>query len=124
MIHGNTFTIDLKKCADPSPQGFAKSSANYGYFRQQAFYEFGHSAVFGEDLERFRFIAIGDEAPYPIGVYQLDATAVELGRQQIRKTLSEIAECYATGVWRHKWEMQTNELSLPFWARTQDQWEY
>jgi hypothetical protein len=123
VLRGGTLIADLKTCADPSPEGFARAALAFSYHRQNAFYVDGHAAVFGEDPQGMVFIAIGKEPPYSVGVYELDYDAIALGRKQNAASLRDLARRRETGDWTAEWEKRIYTLPLPKWAWSEDQWK-
>lgn len=111
--------VDLKTTEDASPEGFAKSIANWSYDTQAAFYHDGCAAV-GRPLRAFVFLAVEKSArvvegqPLGVAVYQLDEAGRELGRAMYRADLATYAQCKAT----NKWPCYSDKLetiSLPQW---------
>ncbi len=123
VIRNGRIIFDLKTCADNSPQAFSKAAYNFGYYRQLAFYLQGHSAAFGEDADAMFFIAVCKEPPYSVAVYELDDTAVELGRDAIRADLNGLARCLESKDWRAEHEKKPMRLCLPRYAKYQNEWE-
>ena len=74
--------FDLKFTEDASADGFAKSSAKYGYYIQDAFY----SDIVGAD--RFVFVAIEKNPPYMIGVYEHNMIDRDFGRAEYKRALN------------------------------------
>lgn len=107
------YLIDLKSTEDASPEEFAKSVANYRYHVQHPFYWDGLTAV-GRKPRAFVFIACEKKAPYAVGVYVLDAAAVELGRMQYSRDLAVYAECLASGQYP-AYSERIEHLALPGW---------
>lgn len=107
------FVIDLKSTEDASPQEFAKSVASWRYHVQHPFYADGLTAV-RRPPKAFVFIACEKKAPYAVGVYVLDAAAVELGRMQYSRELAVYAECLKTNHWP-AYSDRIEELVLPGW---------
>jgi hypothetical protein len=106
--------VDVKTCSDASPDGFARSVANYHYHRQEAFYRDGWGAL-DAPVEHFRFIAIEKTPPYLIGFYALDEAAVVVGRRQVRRALGLLAQCIERDEWPGLPDF-SQEISLPRWA--------
>lgn len=106
--------IDLKTTIDPSPQGFAKQAANFGYHIQDQFYR--HAMMLdGHEVDRFIFIAVGKEAPYPVGVYELDALSLHEGSAGVQYALEQYAKAQRTNVWDYGYgELQT--IQIPRYA--------
>lgn len=112
------FIVDLKTCEDASPQGFARACANWGYHIQQAFYMRGCAAV-DMAVKEFIFIAVEKTAPYTVGVYTLDAVAIQHGIAKVKDGIDLFQECRETDIWPG-YSDETIELSLPSWAVPQD----
>lgn len=106
--------VDLKTTDDASPEGFAKSIANWRYDVQAPFYMDGVKAVTGRDALAFVFIAVEKKPPCAVGVYVLDSDSIQLGRAQYRADLHTFAACQATGNWPgYGDKIQT--ISVPGW---------
>ena len=101
--------VDLKTTVDASPKGFAKSVAQWRYHVQQSHY------LAGTFAERFVFIAVEKSYPYAVGVYELDADAVQFGDYERRNNLQTIADCRAISEWPG-YGNTVQLLSLPKWA--------
>ena len=101
--------VDLKTTVDASPKGFAKSVAQWRYHVQQSHY------LAGTFAERFVFIAVEKSYPYAVGVYELDADAVQFGDYERRNNLQTIADCRAISEWPG-YGNTIQPLSLPKWA--------
>lgn len=123
VCRGGSLLVDLKTCRDSSPESFARDAVSYGYHRQAAMYLDGHRAVYGTAPIGFVFIAVSKEPPHDVACYELDREAIELGRHEIRQTLTALAECFSTDSWAAQHELQINSISLPKWAFTSDRWE-
>lgn len=99
--------VDVKTTRDASPEGFAKSLAEYRYHVQHPYYLDTAQAAFDagmfpEGWERpkaFVFLAVESAAPYATAVYMLDADSEQLGRIAANDNLATLAECRRTGVW-------------------------
>lgn len=78
--------VDLKVVEDASPDGFAKQSAQYGYYLQQALYNHVLRCN-GKQVEKFLFVAVEKEAPHLIGIYELDYVAEEFGMNEAKRAI-------------------------------------
>lgn len=106
--------VDLKTTEDASPEGFAKSIANWRYDVQAAYYLDGIQQATRKRPKAFVFIAVEKKPPYGVGVYVLDSDSLELGRAQYQHDLRVYAECVRTGEWPgYGDKIQT--ISLPAW---------
>lgn len=112
--------VDLKTTEDASPEGFAKSIANWSYDTQDAFYTDGVLAATGKPLKAFVFLAVEKSArvvegqPLGVAVYQLDEAGRELGRAKYREDLGIYAQCVKTGIWPCYGD-KLKTISLPQW---------
>ena len=107
-LNGTT-VVDLKTTTDASPAGFAKSVANFRYHVQANHYLAGLAA------ERFVFIAVEKSYPYAVGVYELDADAMQCGEELRRNDMQTIADCRAILEWPG-YDNSIKTISLPKWA--------
>lgn len=106
--------VDLKTTDDASPEGFAKSMANWRYDVQAPYYMDGVKLATGRNVKAFVFVAVEKKPPYAVGVYVLDSDSLELGRAQYQHDLRIYAECVRTGEWPgYGDKIQT--ISLPAW---------
>jgi len=109
------FLVDVKTCADASPEGFAKAVVNWSYAKQAAFYSDGYAAASGRSVVGFIFAAVEKTWPYAAAAYILSEEDMEWGRNQYRANLHAYAECMKTNVWPgYTNGLQT--LILPAWA--------
>lgn len=111
----SVFLVDVKTCADASPEGFAKAVVNWSYAKQAAFYSDGYAAASGKRIAGFIFAAVEKTWPYAAAAYILSDADLEWGRNQYRANLHAYAECTKTNVWPgYTTGLQT--LILPAWA--------
>jgi exodeoxyribonuclease VIII len=116
--------VDLKSTEDASPDGFAKSIANWRYHVQHPFYVDGlqlamtqggiHQAPGGLFPRTFVFLAVEKRAPYAVGVYVMDQDSIELGRAEYRADLARYAACRATDNWPGYGDKIQN-ITVPPW---------
>lgn len=111
--------VDLKTTDDASPEGFAKSIANYRYDVQHPFYFDGVQQATGRTPRGFVFIAVEKKPPYAVGVYVLDQESVELGRAQYQADLRRYAECKRSDVWPGYGE-RIQTISVPTWHKNRN----
>jgi len=102
--------IDLKTTIDSSPIGFSKQAANFGYHLQDQFYR-RCMLNDGHEVDRFIFIAVGKDAPYPVGVYELDYHSLEEGAAGVQYALEKYSSALKTNVWDYGYgELQTLQI--------------
>lgn len=113
------FLIDLKSSRTPSPSRFPRDAFNYGYVTQCAWYADGAVAARLLDGRINPYIiAVENEPPYDVAVYQLDAEAMAVGRSIYQRLLRRLVECIEADHWPGcAPDLQT--LSVPKWAVNQ-----
>ena len=94
--------LDLKTTIDPSPEGFAKQAANLGYHIQESFYR-RVLELDGHEVDGFIFIAVGKEAPYKVGIYELDAESLMEGQMAVQYALEQYAIAQANNEWGYSY---------------------
>lgn len=104
-----TWIIDLKKTTDASRDEFRWSIKRYHYGAKAAFYLDGCSTV-APRQRRFLWIAVEDEPPYEVALYEPDEDALRAGRIKYEKWLRLYEEVVRTGVWPG-YETQIVQLS-------------
>lgn len=105
---------DLKSTLDATPEGFAKSCANFGYERQAAFYQQGFAAV-GKPVDAFIFVAVQKDAPYLLRPIVLGPESIAAGAESIREDMATMAKCLKSGQWPG-YDEDIAEVELPAWA--------
>lgn len=96
------FLWEVKKSIHAHPDGFEREILRLGYHLQLAWYDAGLRAL-GFYPECVGILAVNDckgDDVHEVGVYDLIADALELGREKNRATLDEYAECVRSGKWR------------------------
>lgn len=115
FINDNHIIVDLKTTTDASPEGFAKSVANFRYHVQDAYYSYGFKQAFGYPPKGFVFIAVEKDPPYAVGVYTLNDEAKLEGEIRFRANLETYKEALERNVW-DAFSQKIETLSLPNWA--------
>ncbi len=110
------YIVDLKTTDDASPEGFARSCANYRYPVQAAWYQDTLRALYGQAPENWILIAMEKSAPYAIGVYFWNQLDVGPGRVAADRDFSRIIKCRRDGVWPDYAEA-VQRLEMPKWTR-------
>jgi hypothetical protein len=108
---------DIKTTECASPSEFERTIAEYGYYRQAAFYQDGLRAL-GVEVKHFAFIVVEKTAPYGVAVYRMMDDAIELGRDELNPMLATWRRCVETGVW---WDygLEFHDISIPRWKARQ-----
>lgn len=116
-ITGNGVLVDLKTTDDASPDGFAKSAANFRYYVQAPYYMDILERLYGEAPPYFIFAAVEKKRPHAVAVYFVDNDEMALGRAQYMKDLQRISECKSAQQWPG-YSDQIEALRLPKWLKT------
>lgn len=106
--------LDVKTTEDASPAGFGKSSANYRYPHQTAWYWDVLDAAFGEHPEYWAFLAIEKNPPYAMGLYYPDPQQIALARTANCRDFLRIVEHKRSGQWPD-YATEALPLQLPGW---------
>ena len=108
--------VDLKSTDDASPDGFAKSAANFRYPVQTAWYHDVMDGAFGEHPEHWVFMAVEKKPPYAIGLYFAQREDVQRARLAARRDFMRIVEHRRSGQWPD-YAAEALPLTLPAWWR-------
>lgn len=117
---GGSIIVDLKTCLDASPEGFAKSVANWNYAGQAAYYSDGYAIASGKPVHAFIFAAVEKTYPFLSAAYMLTEEDLEAGRRWYKRQLSVYADCMASGKWPGYSDL-IQPLTLPAWARKNEE---
>lgn len=114
--------IDIKTTEDASRREFEKAIFNYGYHIQGAQYLQAAAAL---EIKAKHFVLIAIEKTpgiicdgkpsHAIGVYVLDAAAIEAGAHELTELLARWKECQALGEWP-AYRKAIVDISIPAWA--------
>ena len=106
--------VDLKTARSIESRAFGQQSGKLGYHNQLAFYADG---VVGADMHSYPravIIAVESAPPHDVAVYEVEAPALGLGRDENRRLLDRLAECRASGIWPGRYT-EPQSLHLPAW---------
>ena len=95
----NDVIVDLKTCRDASPKGFKQAVKTFGYHQQAAFYLDAAASAGLTEVDRFHFLAISKQHPYPYAIYELSPEAIEYGRSLNEKAIDQMKHCEKTGIY-------------------------
>jgi hypothetical protein len=114
-VGGRTVLVDLKTTKDASPAGFPREIAQWMLHVQGSHYSQGWRAAHGEEPAMFALIAVEPEPPFAVGVYALDAIALDKGAALRMRALDLLCDCRASGKWpAYGTAIQT--VGIPSWA--------
>jgi len=106
--------VDVKTTRNAARSSFSKDVHTFHYHQQAALYLDGLNALAPHE-RKFIFIAIEKEPPYCAAVYEMEEDALQLGRDDYQKHLTEYAECVKSGRWPG-YPDGIDYVSLPPWA--------
>lgn len=108
--------LDVKTAREPWPSVFPRTAFNYGYHRQQAFYEAGVSSKDVEPRENV-IIAVGNVEPFEVVAYTMPQEEMELGRREVRESLRELKQCVEFDSWTSRTHGKAMPCTFPYWAK-------
>lgn len=108
--------VDVKSTDDASPSGFAKSSANYRYPVQTAWYQRVIKSYYGECPPHWVFLAFEKEPPYAIGVYFTQPEDVARAAIAAQRDFMRIVEHKRLDYWPD-YGTEALPLNMPTWWR-------
>ena len=115
---GDSLIVDLKKCQDARPDAFSRAIAAYRYHVQAALYSDQHEWITG-NVPVWYFIAVEEDPPHAVMVYELELETLQFGRRAYRRDLDRLAECRK----HDKWPAYGDEaevIGLPYWVVDQE----
>jgi hypothetical protein len=108
------YAIDLKTSKDASPEGFARSIAEYGYDLQHEWYRDAYRIATGEEVQ-FVFVVVETSPPYLVGQYRLHDDFIEMGHAKAVEARRLFAECTESGIWPG-YPKAIKPIEPPLWA--------
>jgi hypothetical protein len=108
--------LDVKTTQDASPAGFARSAADYGYYRQAAFYRHAIELLTGIEC-RFLFACVETSAPYAVACYEPSAEMLRAGLSDIEALLAQYRYHFEANDWLQDWSKGIVPLNLPAWHK-------
>lgn len=109
-------TLDLKTCADESPNAFGRAAARLRYDLQAAHYTAGIEAVTGCVVDRFVFGAVTSKPPVLAVPYVLTDEIRDQGRDERRELMERLAWCQRENQWP-AYGAGIQLLDFPAWAK-------
>lgn len=112
FIDGKWWAVDIKKTKGADEYSFSKSIWDYRYHVQQAVYSKGFEEITGEKLAGFKFIAVEDEYPHKVSIYELCDMSQKIGSDEARMDIDLLAEYEKGNMTAHNNE-PSKIISLP-----------
>lgn len=117
-IDGEWWGVDLKKTQDVREFKFSRTISDYRYHVQDAFYSDQFEWITGEKLAGFKFIAVEEEYPHKVAVYELCDVSKQIGGEAYRHDLNMYSE-YESGAIKAHNNSGSEVISLPEWVLRQ-----
>lgn len=113
------FILDLKTI--DRLENWPKHVANFGYHRQQAFYQSGDEHVsrhYGhhDKTKEFVFVVVEKEPPHEAAAFVLTDDAVGQGRTENLDAMLELVSRMKHDNWKSRYYHKITKTSLPRWA--------
>lgn len=113
--------VDFKTAEDAGRREFSKAIGKFGYHEQGAFYIDGFDTLQPfEGDRRYMFIVVEKDPPFAVVVYELDNTALTVGRRNYRAHLDRYAACLESGVWPGYGD-GAELITVPAWAAKEEE---
>ena len=125
LLTEGSVILDLKTTTkDPhSEREIAKVIYKFGYHRQGAWY-WDAAEAYGHDIEAFLLVFVRNSQPYDCHVWELSATALELGRHQNTIAKRDLAHRLETNNWKPEAFGRISMIDVPDWAYKQENLNY
>lgn len=110
--------VDYKSTKSADPRSLAKSFAEYGYHRQDAWYVDGVRALGLDEDPTFVFVCQEKDPPYLVAAVQLNDEARSIGARENRLARHLFRRCMETDTWPGYGDAVLS-LGLPAWMVAQ-----
>lgn len=108
-----SLVVDLKSTADPGPEAFAKSCANYGYREAAANYVDGVRTLTGRAPD-FVLVAVSSAPPHQVRLYRFGLGDLEYGAARMHR--AQLLFQHYEEVGYPEYHLEVEELVMPAWA--------
>lgn len=120
LIPDRRILLDLKTCMSIDGRRFGAIAARFQYHAQLAMYRAGVAAALGWEPQRVLIVAVEKDAPYDVGVFELDQDALYAGAEEVAELLRALKVCRETDTWPGRYT-EEQALQLPAWMFTDDE---
>lgn len=115
--------LDLKTAASIDARRFGAAAARYGYHCQLAHYAAGVRAALGWEPAAVKLVVVEKRAPHDVAVFDVGASDLDLGTDEVRMLLRRLRECTDAGIWPGRYEGE-QALQLPAYVMGEVEFEY
>lgn len=123
LVRSQGLIVDVKSAVSAAPKAFSHAAFNYGYHRQQDWYQGAVEEMTGSRWP-FVFIVVQKSPPYTVRCIELDTEFADMARADNIEDLRAFAECKASGIWRDDDHGKIITLSAPQWAKYERHWVF
>jgi len=113
--------VDYKTCSDASTAAIRASVARYRYHQQAAWYLTGVRELGLSEDPALIFVFQERSAPHLVHVVEIDPDDLLLGEALNRRALEIYRDCREAGVWPGHADHDITLISLPGWARRDEE---
>ncbi|HEY3495335.1 MAG TPA: PD-(D/E)XK nuclease-like domain-containing protein [Polyangiaceae bacterium] len=106
--------VDLKSSGDVVPFNFGRTAARLLYHWQVSFYADGYEVITGRPAA-FKVVAVEQEGPHDVVVYNMPDEVLDIGRDEYRKRLLQLKDCLETNAWPGYANGAEMDFCLPAW---------
>lgn len=114
-ILGTGSILDLKTTRGADVHGFGKSVRKYAYHAQAAIYTLAYESAYGKLPKEFWFLAVEKNAPFSVGIYNLDESYIFAGLKWAFESLERFKVCRIEDKWPDYNDNGTATLIAPGW---------
>lgn len=118
-VDGEWNLVGLKTAKSVEPWAFSSATAKFSYHMHDAFYVDGFEQALCAPV-KVRVVAVENEEPYDVVVYQVPPDVLDIGRDEYRKLLERLKECREANEWPGVASGLEQVLALPPWAVPDD----
>jgi hypothetical protein len=111
--------VDLKTTITADARRFGAQAARLGYHCQLAMYRDGIETALGWKPEKVCIIAVENEPPHDVGVFQVDEDTLYLARDEVKQLMLQLVACRASDSWPGRY-VEEQALYLPAWVYGSD----
>lgn len=111
---GVPYNADVKTVA--SMADFERHFFNFGYYRQQPFYQIVQG-ICGSFPQRFFYIVVEKQEPFGCSVLEVDSLSFQEGEKEVRESLEKLRQCRESNEWPNA--PMTGHIGLPEWRVNQ-----
>lgn len=115
LLHDREILIDLKSARSIEGRRFGVQAFRLGYHCALAHYCNGIEAVHGWRPRRVLIVAVENDAPYDVAVFELDEATLYAGHQEVEELLAALRACRTSGRWLGRYQ-EEQALQLPAWV--------